>query len=177
MQYLIAHMLSGEAANYHGELSDRVARERKLTPVRTRIEPHLTLKAPFDAEDVSRIENILEEFSHKELPQPYTLVGFESFDGKVLYMHVDAPKQTHMLVRRLQDQLRNVPWLTFKKTEFPVTLHATVVYPKSREQCKEILKDLQKEKFRFDCQLYSIALLQKSIDKWELIKEYQLQIF
>ena len=172
MQYLIAYLLKGDAAVFHRNLSDAIAKRRKLTPVTERIMPHLTLKAPFEAEDISPIEEILELFSQKESPQPFSLSGFETFDGRVVYMSVQAPKQTHMLIRRLQDQLRNVSWLTFHKYEFPITLHATLAYPKSPESAKEILRDLRKEKASFDCMVDSISLLQKPEDKWERIHEY-----
>jgi 2'-5' RNA ligase len=171
--FLIAHLLSGDAADYLRALSDAIAEKRKLISPTERIDPHLTLKAPWNAEDTSAIEPILEAFAAKEKPQPFTLGGFDQFRGKVIYMKASAPKQTYMMIRRLQDQLRAVPYLTFKKTEFPITLHATICYPKTPESAQEILHELRKQETTFDCSLDTITLLQKQT-RWEPLREYEL---
>jgi len=177
MRYLIAHMLEGEAREYHTDLSDRLAERFGLDRVSSRINPHLTLKAPFEAESAEEIERILVSFAEKERAKPMTLGGFRDFDGKVIYLDVSAPKETHMQIRRLQDKLRAVPWLTFNAYEFPVTLHATLCYPKSPEHGKEILSYLERsEKKRMfpDLSLDNITLLLLR-DRWEVVKEVRLR--
>jgi 2'-5' RNA ligase len=175
MQYFIAHVLKGEAAAYHRELSNTIAKQRKLAPLCTRVPPHLTVKAPFAAQDISKLRDTIISFAQKEPAQPFTLSGFDHFGGKALYMRVEAPKQTHMLIRRLQDRLRAIPWLTFSQKEFPVILHATIVYPRTLEQCKEILHDLRKQEPVFECTLNSIAILRKPDKVWNIDVEYQLE--
>ena len=74
-------------------------------------------------------------------------------------MSVEAPKQTHMLVRRLQDQLRGIPWLKFISNEFPLTLHATLCYTKNARQSKRIISLLSREKpFQFNLLLDNVPL-------------------
>ena len=134
MRYLLAHMLEGEVKDYHVELSDRLAEQFALVPVSSRIDPHLTLKAPFETEDPSAIEAIVEAFAKKEKSEPFMLSSFHDFNKKVIYMAVDVPKQTYMLIQRLQDRLRSIPWLRFSHHEFPIKLHVTFCYPKNPQQ-------------------------------------------
>ena len=188
MQYLIAYPIRGEAGTYHAVLSNALAERFKLEPITSRIDPHLTLKAPFDApplysnsrelenSHIRDIENLLEVFTKKEKPLPLRLEGFNYFDGNVLFMDAHAPKQTHMLTRRLQDQLRHIPSLTFKRTEFPLTLHATLCYPKNPQQTKEILHYLQHERAGFDLVLDTIAILEKSGPRWHIVREFPIGI-
>lgn len=148
-----------------GKLSDCLAAAYHLTLVRARIDPHLTLKAFFEAKNIGEIERILEAFTKKERPEPLTLSGFDHFNGRVIFMNVATPKQMHMLVRRLQDQLRKIPWLTFRRTEFPLTLHATLCYPKSPEQAREVLSSFRREKTSCELMLDRITILSKEGDE------------
>lgn len=173
MRYLIAHLIKGEAGAYHIALSDDIARRHRLAPTSVRIPPHFTLKAPFEMSDMAPIEEILAAFAADEHPEPYLLGGFGEFDGRVIYLAASAPKQTHMLLRRLQDRLRAVPWMTFKRTEFPLTLHATLVYAKSKEQTVEILSGLREHR-TFESSLDAVALLRNDSDRWQVLREYPL---
>lgn len=175
MRYMLAYMLEGDAKAHHLELSDRLAERFRLRPVSRKNDPHITLKAPFDTEDIHEIDNVVTAFTQKESPEELAIGGFDLFPKRVVYMNVRAPKQTHMLVRRLQDQLRNVAWLPFGPKEFPLQLHATLCYAKKPEQTKEILSYLKKEKPReFHCQLDAISLLEKH-ERWEVAETYWIE--
>lgn len=171
---MLAYMLSREAKEYHLELSDRLAKRFRLTPVSSRIDPHLTLKAPFGADDISDVRKVLKRFVQKEVSEPLTLTGINYFPKRVVYMDVQAPKQTYMFLRRLQDQLRNVSWLSFSSYEFPLTLHATLCYTKNPQQVKEILSYLGKEKIsEFELELDNVTLLEKGV-RWEAVETYSI---
>lgn len=199
MKYMIAYMIRGEAGEYLLALGNRLAEEFKLAPISVRIDPHLTLKAPFECpqllsnsprtttpcvvvrgsrepEDsrIREIENIVEAFARGETPRPMRLEGFAHLKGKVVHMVVHAGGGTHLMIRRLQDQLRGVSWLDFKRTEFPLTLHASVCYPKSPEHAKEILHALRREHTAFDFSIDSIAILCRK-ERWEMWREFPLR--
>lgn len=176
MRYLLAYMIEGEARDHHLELSDRLAEQFKLAPVSSRIGPHLTLKEPFETDDPADVIETVRAFARKEAEEPLLLGGFNDFDERVIYMDVDAPKQTHMLVRRLQDQLRRVPWLPFSRKEFPIVLHATLCYPKNLQHAKEILSYLSDEKPKvFDLSLDHIALMVRGEERWETVERFRLK--
>lgn len=174
MRFLIAYPLGGEAAEYHTALSNQLAERFGLEPVAARIPPHLTLKAPFEAEDIGPIRELLAYFAQKETPEPIHLGGFEHFDGRVVFLDVEAPKRTHMQVRRLQDKLRGVSWLTFSRHEFPIRLHATLCYPKHPQQAKEVLHHLRNERALFDAHIDSIALFAHDSERWNVAEGFPL---
>lgn len=185
MKYLIAYPIRGEAEEYLVKISNGLAKRFKLEPVTNRIPPHLTLKAPFEGNRlfvnsieltnrIPEIEDILEIFTKKAKRMPLRLKGFGTFNGKAVFMDVHAPKQTHMLLRRLQDQLRNISWLSWQRVEFPLALHATLCYPKRQEQAKEILHALKKERAVFDLSLDVIAILEKPSARWQILREFPI---
>lgn len=178
MRYLLAHLLPPEIATFHRQLSDELASQFRLSPVNDHIDPHLTLKAPFVTENTAHLAaltELLTTFTAKETPQSYTLSGMNHFRSKVIYYDVYAPKQTHMLIRRLQDQLRQLPWLTFQKNEFPLTLHATLCRPKHPQQGVQILKYLEKRDLpEYTSYLDSITLLERQSERWEPIQTFSI---
>lgn len=170
MRYFLAYLLPEPARSYHQSLSSELASAFRRPLVSARIQPHLTLKAPFETEDEAQVEeivSIVRAFAQKETPEPAILRDVGHFNYRSLFYAVSAPKQTHMLVRRLQDRLRNVAWLPFFANEFPITLHATLVYTKHPQQGKAMLSYLAKKQLpEFPLALDHIALLRKSDDSW-----------
>ena len=172
---MLACMIEGKAKVYHIGLSKRLAEQFNLVPISLSIDPHVTLKAPFETENPDEVEAVVETFVAREKSEPLTLTGFSDFRKKVVYMSVEAPKQTHMLVRRLQDQLRGIPWLKFISNEFPLTLHATLCYTKNARQSKRIISLLLREKpFQFNLLLDNVALLRKQRGKWNVVRTFRV---
>lgn len=169
-------MIEGEAKAYHIRLSNQLAEQFNLEPVLSRINPHFTLKTPFETENIDEVETIVETFVKREKCEPITLTGFSDFFKRnVIYMSAEAPKQTYMLIRRLQDQLRSISWLKFQSNEFPIILHATLCYTKNVQQSKRIISLLLREKpFQFNLLLDSITLLQKDEGKWNLVRTFRI---
>lgn len=177
MQYMVAHMIGGDAKKYHENLSRALASVYTLRSVTATIDPHLTIKAPFDAlsTDLLEVERIVERFVRTKSPLPYTLKGFSNFDGRVVYMDVDAPLDTVSFMNDLKQELRSIPWLEFKSHEMDSKLHATLCYPKNAEQATEIIEKLTSGNAReFVCTIDTVAILRKSNHRWELFKEYRL---
>lgn len=176
MRYFIAYMLEHDAGTYHRDLSDELAERFQLRPVSERVDPHLTLKSPFEIEDVSPVVDALKTFANAETPQPLQLAGIDGFrENRVVYMDVSAPEQTHALVRRLQDQLRQIPELTFWSVEFPVTLHATLCRPKNPERGARVRAYLHAQTIpMFDCMFDHVALLYKPESRWEILERFPL---
>jgi 2'-5' RNA ligase len=177
MRYMIAHIIGGDARKYHEQLSRVLASSYALRPVTASIDPHLTIKAPFEAlsTDIEQVEHIIEAYARYADPVPYTLTGFGKFDDRVIYMNVEAGSDAFELIQKCKDELRQVPWLEFKPHEREVVLHATLCYPKDAAQAHEILSRLtQHMSPTFSCTLGSISLLKKGGRRWEVVKEYPL---
>ena len=172
---MLAYMIPGEAREYHLELSNRMADRFKQKPISERIDPHFTLKSPFETENVTDIAEITRAFTQKEYQETVRLGGFEHFNSRVIFVDAHAPKQTHMQLRRLQDKLRTVPWLDFWGNEFPLTLHATLVRARNPQQGKEMLAYLKKEQPKyFDLLIDNVTLLQKYDGKWHTVERFPI---
>jgi 2'-5' RNA ligase len=174
---MIAHMIGGEAMSYHENLSKVLASAYGLRPATASIDPHLTLKAPFDAlsTDILDIEHIIEKFAHLTSPVPYTLKGFGKFEDRVVYMNVEAPRETVEFIEDLKNELKQVLWLEFKPHERNTVLHATLCYPHHAAQAEEILSRLTGHVSReFHATLDTIALLKKGDRRWEVAKTFLL---
>ena len=170
-------MLSGEARAYHENLSRALASAYRLRPVTANIDPHLTIKAPFDAlsTDMFDVETTVERFVRTQSPLTYTLKHFSNFDDRVVYMDVEAPDETSSFIQELKDELKQILWLEFKPHESDTKLHATLCYPKYGPKAEEIVNYLNERGGKeFTCTLDTIALLKKDDKRWEVFKEYKL---
>lgn len=168
-------MLEGEAKAFHEAKGNELAERFRLIPTSLRNAPHLTLKAPFETDDVTPVDDLLDAFSMREHPQPFTLSGVGAFDLRVIYHGATFPDATRELVERFQDSLRTLPWLTFSPTETPITPHVTIAYPKNRIQAKDILARVTEESLpTFEVSLNHVALLHKPGNRWEVLRTYPL---
>ena len=177
MRYMIAHMIQGDAAAYHNNLSRALASAYRLRPVTANIDPHLTIKAPFDAlsTDLFDAERITERFARARSPIPYTLRGFGNFHDRVVFMGVEAGNELTSFILDLKESLRELPWLEFKEHEQEVKPHATLCYPRGEAQTNEIVSRLTERGGKeFTAVLDRIALLKKGDRRWEVIKEFPL---
>ncbi len=177
MRYLIAHMIRGDAEKYHSNLSRAIASAYKLRPVTADIDPHLTIKAPFDAlsTDLFEVERVVERFARARSTFSYELKQFGNFDDRVIYMGVEAPSEMLTFMQDIKEELRNIPWLEFKPHEADSKIHATLCYPRRTEQAREILEKLTSANARsFHCTFDTVAILKKGERRWELFKEYRL---
>ena len=175
MRYQISYLIKGDAKAYHENLSNTLASIYRLKPVNERIDPHLTLKSPFETDSIFEVEEIIEGFVERAEPQPITLKGFSRFEDRLIYMDMTAPDETHTLISNFQDMLLRIPWISFRDYEKPVTLHATLCYPRTKEQADEIFSKLtSKEGRSFDLMLDNITILKRGPQRWETFREYKL---
>ena len=174
---MIAHMIGGEAKEYHKNLSDVLASAYRLRPVTTQINPHITFKAPFDAlsSDLHEAEHVVQKFAQTRSPITYTLKGFGSFGDRVVFMDVEGGDAMKELQEELKEELKQLPWLEFKPHEEETRPHATLCYPRNSAQAQDIVTRLtERGGKQFNCTLDSIALLKKDERRWEVVKEFKL---
>lgn len=177
MRYMITHMISGDAKKYHENLSRAVAQAYHLRPVTANIDPHLTVKAPFDAlsSDLFEVERLIGRFVDAHSPVSYTLSGFGNFGDRVVYMDVTAPAEIVTAVEDFKSKLKKLPWLEFKPHEEDTKFHATLAYPKDEAQTKEMVERLNGGNAPlFTSTFDTIALLKKGERRWEVVREYHL---
>ncbi len=177
MRYMIAHMIKGEARKYHEDLSHALAHHYHLRPVTASIDPHITVKAPFEAlsTDLFDIERLIARFVDTYSPAEYTLSGFGNFGDRVIYMNVTAPTEIVSAVEDFKGKLKELPWLEFRPHEDDTKFHASLAYPKDAEQTTEIVGRLSAGHApAFTCSFDTITLLKRGDRRWEVVKDYHL---
>lgn len=176
MRYLIAYLLSGEAGLFHRNLSDKIARDFGLSPVRRLIEPHLTLKVPFETKgDLADLRQILADFVRDRHAPSLVLGGYGSFGGRVVYQDVQPAARATRLVMEFLAALGRIPWLKLELFDLDdKKLHATLAYPVGRTQARKIIGTLPAG-VTFPVKLDNLTLLFRGPASWEVVAEYKLE--
>lgn len=177
MRYMIAHMIEGGAKEYHMNLSRALASAYRLRPATAHNDPHLTVKAPFDAlsSDLEKVEHILADFARRQSVSTYTMKGFGSFGDRVVYMDIVHAEKFVAFTEELKEELLGLPWLEFKSHESEIRPHATLCYPKDAAQATEILGKLTERSGReFTCSFDRVALLKRGERRWEVVRQFSI---
>ena len=142
MRYFIAYVIKGEAGEYHKKLSDTIAQQFNYKPLSKKVPPHLTLKAPFEADtNIKEIENLISNFIAHKHAHELLLEGFGSFRGEVIFMDVKPSQEATILINNLTNELKKITWLPFERFETQegvAHLHATLAYADIKENFNKI---------------------------------------
>lgn len=170
MKYFIAHLLTGDAKQYHVGLTHGLALKYRIIPLHDRIPPHITVKPPFETDEagIAEVERILRSFAHHEHPLPLTIDGFGRFGFRTVYMDVYKNSEVVSLVRRAIHALNtHIAWMP----EYPLEgnkLHASVARFLNRKQFRRIWRELRLLKPRFESTFDNIVILKKEGRIWEV---------
>lgn len=175
MRYVIVYAIRGEAGRVHMDLTKRFAEHFSVCNVADDIEPHFTLKAPFETDDITPVDATLRAFVAREAPVPVTLGGVNTFNNRVIFMDARADAATHAFIRRLQNALRVLPWLPWYPTEDPIRLHATLGYAKNDVEARDMFTWFDAQAIpSFDLPIDALTLFVRGEKRWELHTPYPL---
>lgn len=175
MRYVVVCVVKGEA----GEVNNRIRREifEKFKVKSSKLPAHFTIKAPFEYEgEITELTNVLEEFCAKERVQPFRLEGYEHFDERVIYMHVNMSKEGKAMHDRLIDAMARVPYINFnQKDGKDKTFHVTIASKKLQPLYEKVWQYIEQYPCNYDCTFDNISLYKWEDNTWKLHKEYLLQ--
>ena len=148
MRYVIVSIVKGPAGDFNNNLRKDIFSKYKAKS--SKLPAHFTIKAPFDYnENITDLENCIEEISKKEKATPYKIDGYNHFDDRVIYMDVNMSKEAKKVHDELIDKLSTISYINFKNNEgkdkiFHVTL--------SSKKYKKYISNYEKILFRhFNC--------------------------
>lgn len=170
-KYFVAHLLSGEAKAYHERLTRALAVRYKIFPLHVKIQPHITIKPPFetDEEGIVEVERVLRAFAHNEKVAPLYLRGFGHFGFKTAYLDTQKCSEATAIMRRALRALNeNISWMP-KIPREGNKLHASVARFMDRIQYRRVMRYLSKEHASFDVSFDNLAILGKKEKAWEVI--------
>ncbi|MBM3231863.1 2'-5' RNA ligase family protein [Candidatus Pacearchaeota archaeon] len=176
MRYFIGYLIKGQAKQYHNNLCSNLANEFGIKYLPYKVPSHLTLKAPFETEDITQIEKILEQFSEKNKKSKLELEGFGHFGNRVIFIGVKPNEKMKEGYSHLLDSLKKVDGLTWSEFEGKgANFHATIATKGIEEVFEEMwgyISTLEKPHFELDFD--NIALLKYEAGKWLIHKEYSI---
>jgi len=176
MRYCIAHLVQGAAKKHHHTLVEDIASRFDLKLRPEYFPSHITLKAPFEKDDLSIVELELEKFAEAHHVHPFVIHKFGHFERSAIFLETSFPRETARVAHGLQNALRKqTPQTSWRDYEAHKNFHLTVTKDASEkfEDIWEYLKEMGSPQFEllFD----NIALLHFQDGAWSVDKVYQLK--
>ena len=173
LRYVIVSVVKGPAGNFNNNLRKEVFRE--LGAKSSKLPAHFTIKAPFEADDISDLDSVLKDFSSKNKSQKYKIKGYDHFDNRVVYMKVNMSKEGKALHDKLIDEISKIPYINFKKGEGKnKVFHVTISSKKIQKIFDELWDYVRVIPCDFECDFDNITVFKWENNTWALHREYLL---
>lgn len=88
MKYFVGHLINGEAAEYYREITADLASRFGIKNLAEKLPPHLTLRAPFESDDIVQFERRVRRLAGQEKPMRFSIDGFGNFGDKTVFLSV-----------------------------------------------------------------------------------------
>ena len=155
MRYVIVSVVKGPAGNFNNNLRKEVF--EKLGAKSSKLPAHFTIKAPFEADDISDLDKVLQDFAQNHKAQDYKIKGYNHFDNRVIYMDVHMNKKSKLLHDELIEELEKLPYIHFK----------------NHDELWEYVNNIPCD---FDCKFDNVSVFKWEDNTWKLYKEYLMDI-
>lgn len=177
MKYFIAHLLTGDVARYHLELTQSLSERFHTTPLYKKVQSHLTVKIPFEANqfELAQVEERLALLAASREAVPLTFEGFGRFGFKTVYLDVTKSQRAVELVREAVNVVNELPWMQRIPHEGN-KLHASVARFMTYKKFRRVWRYLKQERPCFESTLDSLALLKKEAphEPWAVHRMFTL---
>lgn len=171
MRYVIVSIVKGKAGNFNNNLRKEVF--EKLGAKSSKLPAHFTIKPPFEADDISEVDIILNKFSKTHSSKSYKIQGYDSFDNRVIFMKVLMSKEGQLLHDELIDELSKIPYIKFDKHDGKdKVFHVTISSKKIQKIFNELWDYVNQVPCDFNCQFDNVCIYKWIDNTWKLYKEY-----
>lgn len=173
MRYVIVSVIKGKAGNFNNNLRKKVFEE--LGAKSSKLPAHFTIKSPFETDDISELDVILNNFSKTHSSKPYQIKGYDSFDNRVIFMKILMSKEGQILHYELIDELSKISYIKFDKHDGKNKIfHVTISSKKIQKIFNELWDYVNKIPCDFNCNFDNICIYKWVDNTWKLYKEYNL---
>jgi len=174
---MIAYLPSKEVSDYVTKLINEISKKFDEKYILENPRPvHVTLKSPFDIEDIEEIEIALEGFAKEQKSVNVSTGEFEEFRGKVFFLKTNFSQEAVEIQKELIKELGNFEEIFIDRYDKEFTPHLTVGYANSQESYDGIVELLEKTPNpEFDFKFDNVAILKKIGNAWEIYKRFDLQ--
>jgi 2'-5' RNA ligase len=174
MRYVIVCSIKGEALKFHEKLVGEICDKFKVK--RQRLPAHFTIKAPFEKENISDLENLTENFCKTKESTEFKLDGFGHFREDVVFMDIKTSNKAVTVHDEYIDVLKTLDWLEWKRNEGKGRIfHCTLVSKIPSGKFKDIWQYLSNFQCSFESEFDNISILRWEKDRWITHKEYKFK--
>lgn len=171
MRYVIVSVTKGNAGDFNNSLRRNLFEKFGAKP--SKLPPHFTIKSPFESEDLSSLENMLQKFCNSNPISKYKIDGYEHFDDRVVYMKVLMSPQGKIIHDKLISELEKFKYIKFNNHDGKDKIfHVTLASKKIKKIYKDIFNYVTPIPCSFDCTFDNISIFKWQDDTWVLHKEY-----
>lgn len=166
-EYFLAYIISGEAKKYHRAITEKIARTIRVESAYLPKIPHITLKSPFQTDNIIEIENIIEKIAQDQAPFTFEMSGFNNFDDRVLYMDLAPCAHLELLTQQLLDAV-SASGIQPSYCDFIRIFHASIATGcsiKDFSKIKKFLRPYAKRPREFKVCFGSISIFDKTLHK------------
>lgn len=177
MKYFAGYLIEGEAAEYYQKITFHLSHRFGIKNLSEYVSLHLTLKPPFETEDIVPFEKLLEETAIKEETIPFAIQGFERFglSSRTIFLDIEKnpslQEKCEKILHTLADFGDN------KRAEpLPLKLHASVarhLTPEESQKVWDYVSSLPAP--HFDLQFNNLTLFIFKNNCWEIQKIYHFE--
>lgn len=166
--------LNGEALKFHDRLTTEVCSKFNLR--RTKLPGHITLKAPFESENVDELIDVLEAFVSITKKAAVYIHGYGSFRNDVVFMKTIFSDEANRVYNEFYKLLKTLIWLQWKKNEnCQKIFHTTIVSKKIKNKFNEIWDYVNEIQCNFDIYFDNISIYAWKENTWILYKKFLLK--
>ncbi|MBU5593219.1 2'-5' RNA ligase family protein [Clostridium sp. MSJ-4] len=171
-RYVIVCLIHGEAQEFHEKLVGDVCSRFNFRP--QKLPMHITLKAPFEIEDVSEIYKITEDFCSHKNRFNFIVKDFGHFRDNVIFMDIPYSKELSTLHKDYIKRLKGISNLQWSKNEGENTkFHCTIVSRRISHKFKEAFDYVNNYSPEFNVSFDNISIMEYNFEtfKWDLYKQ------
>lgn len=175
MRYFIGFLIKGGAKDFQCDLIREIFEKFAVEPLTNKLDPHITLKAPFEATDeqIHEVVQIIESFCSTVQPIDLKLRNFGHFDTNVIFVDVEENPWLQLVFKNLNERLGKANWMTFGKFDFTKKFHSTIVSGNfEEEKFSQIWDFISIKSVGIEMIFDGIAVFRKINGKWEVYKEF-----
>ncbi len=176
MKYFIGYLIKGEAQKYHHKICSELSNKFEIKYLPATIPSHLTLKAPFEIDNIRIIEEKIEEFLIETKKVKLMLNGFGHFGKEVIFMDIKPNREMSNTHKKLVSKLKEIKILEWKELENKdLKFHLTVATKGIKLEFDEMWKYLSIHNPSYHLEFDNVAILKYESGKWVVYKEYEIK--
>lgn len=177
MKYVITYMIHGEPEDYQKKLIKTLSKlSGEMHLIEKPIPSHMTLKSPFETEQIKEVEKIIKEFTVQSRPFKFKIKKFGNFRKFVAFLKPTPRYKFRRVQKNLLKSLKKISWLEITPHDKSFHPHATLAYGNSKNSFAQIWRYLKSiPKPDFEMEFNNISIMKKSKGLWKPYKEFEIK--